>query len=294
MAAPKKFSPEEQRKLFAELEVPFDPTLVKWRVIRTAKSGRRGAVLPFADPRAYTDRLNRLFSPTGWSFERTLTAVPNLTRKLWDGRTIATGKIIVSGTVTIHRLANYNGNGEAWADREYAASSAEAQALRRACVPLGLGRYLYWFRETWVSLDRRGEPIQAPSLPKWALPPGVQTSGEPRDARGPLDHQLTAIIEGCREHLGEAIYGEILARAGHSRQASLIPNATLQKATLEWMKAAARGFEKTHRLADAIGEARFLDITDSLGISSMTSIPNLETLRCLVDTLEVSVHGNAA
>jgi hypothetical protein len=272
MAAPKKFSPEEQRKLFAELEVPFDPTLVKWRVIRTAKSGRRGAVLPFADPRAYTDRLNRLFSPTGWSFERTLTAVPNLTRKLWDGRTIATGKIIVSGTVTIHRLANYNGNGEAWADREYAVSSAEAQ----------------------VSLDRRGEPIQAPSLPKWALPPGVQTSGEPRDARGPLDHQLTAIIEGCREHLGEAIYVEILARAGHSRQASLIPNATLQKATLEWMKAAARGFEKTHRLADAIGEARFLNITDSLGISSMTSIPNLETLRCLVDTLEVSVHGNAA
>ncbi len=60
------------------------------------------------------------------------------------------------------------------------------------------------------------------------------------------------------------------------------------------MKAAARGFEKAHRLADAIGEARFLDMTDSLGISSMISIPNLETLRYLVDTLEASVHGNAA
>jgi hypothetical protein len=294
MAAPRKFSPEERRRLFAELEVPFDPALVKWRVIRTAKSGRRGAVLPFADPRAYTDRFNHLFSPTGWSFERTVTTIPNLTRRLWNGRTIATGKIIVSGTVSIHRLANYNGNGEAWADKEQSVSSAEAQALRRACIPLGLGRYLYWFRETWISLDRRGEPIQAPSLPEWALPPGVQPSGVPRDARGPLDHQLTAIIEGCREHLGEAIYGEILARAGHSHQASLIPNAALQKATLEWMKAAARGFEKAHRLVDAIGQTRFVAITDSLGVSSMTSVPNLETLRYLVDTLEASVHGNAA
>ncbi len=65
MAAPKKFSPDEQRKLLAELEVPFDPALVRWRVVQTAKSGRRGAVLPFADPRAYVDRLNYLFTPTG-------------------------------------------------------------------------------------------------------------------------------------------------------------------------------------------------------------------------------------
>lgn len=294
MATPRKFSSEEQRKLFAELEVPFDPALVKWRVVRTAKSGRRGAVLPLADPRAYSDRLNHLFTPTGWSFERQITTVPNLTRKLWDGKSISSGKVIVAGTVAIHRLASHDGHGEAWADREHSVSSAEAQALRRACCEFGLGRYLYWFRETWVTLNRRGEPIHPPFLPEWALPPGVDPAGVHKEARGPLDHQLTAIIEGCRQHLGDSVYSEILARAGHSRQASLIPNARLQKITLDWMKAAARGFEKARRLADVVGEARFVAIADSLKIGSITALPNLETLRCLVDTLEASTHKDAA
>jgi hypothetical protein len=122
----------------------------------------------------------------------------------------------------------------------------------------------------------------------------VDPAAVQRDARGPLDHQLTAFIEGCREHLGEPIYGEILARAGHSRQASLIPNARLQKATLQWMKAATRGFERARTLADVVGEASFVAIADSLKISSMTSVQNLETLRCLVDTLEASTHKDAA
>jgi hypothetical protein len=65
MATARKFSAEEQRKLLAELEVPFDPAMVKWKVVRRARSGRRGAVLPFADPRAYTDRLNQVLTTAG-------------------------------------------------------------------------------------------------------------------------------------------------------------------------------------------------------------------------------------
>jgi hypothetical protein len=294
MATSRKFSAEEQRRLLAELEVPFDPAMVKWRVVRTAKSGRRGAVLPYADPRAYTDRLNQVVSPGGWVFVPTVSTLPNLSRKLWDGRSIHTGKVIVEGSLTIHRLATHVGNGEAWADREHSVSSAEAQALRRACNCFGLGRYLYWFRETWVSLDRRGDPIKPPTLPEWALPPGIGYAGAHRDVRGPLDQQLTAVIEGFREHLGDAIYSEILGKAGHSRQASLIPNANLQKVVLGWMQAAARGFEKAQSLAENVGKTQFLAITDSLKINTMTAVPNLETLRCLVDTLEASTRGNAA
>ncbi len=51
--------------LFAQLAVPFDLREIKWRVTHTTRDGSRGAVIAFADPRAYTDRLNRLFTPTG-------------------------------------------------------------------------------------------------------------------------------------------------------------------------------------------------------------------------------------
>ena len=51
-----KFTDADREKLFAQLEVPFDPAQVKWRVMRTSNDGRSGLVLPFADPRAYTDR----------------------------------------------------------------------------------------------------------------------------------------------------------------------------------------------------------------------------------------------
>ncbi len=112
MATARKLSAEEQRKLLAELEVPFDPAMVKWKVVRRAHSGRRGAVLPFADPRAYTDRLNQVLTPAGWGRTYTLSTLSNLTRRLWDGKLISTGKVLVTSTVSVHRLGSHVGNGE--------------------------------------------------------------------------------------------------------------------------------------------------------------------------------------
>ena len=75
-----KFTEAEREKLFAQLEAPFDPALIKWRVMRTFDNGRSGVILPFADPRAYTDRLNELFTPSGWTREYTISTVPSLCR----------------------------------------------------------------------------------------------------------------------------------------------------------------------------------------------------------------------
>ena len=63
-----QFSVDQIKQLIAELEVPFDPAVIEWRVTNTTKSGKlRGQVIPYADPRAYTDRLNSLFTPAGWT-----------------------------------------------------------------------------------------------------------------------------------------------------------------------------------------------------------------------------------
>ena len=67
------FTPERVKELVAALEDPFDPSEIKWRVTNTCKVGGpkgprdRGQMLAYADPRAYTDRLNDLFTPLGCS-----------------------------------------------------------------------------------------------------------------------------------------------------------------------------------------------------------------------------------
>jgi hypothetical protein len=42
------------KELLAELEVPFSPDQVQWRVTNTTNDKKRGQIVPYADPRAYT------------------------------------------------------------------------------------------------------------------------------------------------------------------------------------------------------------------------------------------------
>jgi len=288
MATAAKFAGAEREKLFAQLEVPFDPAQIKWRVMRTSDDRRSGAILPFADPRAYTDRLNQLFTPAGWTREYTISTVPSLTR-VDRGKVIVTSKVLVATAVTIIRLGSHTGTGEEWADRENAVTAADAQAFKRACSCFGLGRYLYRFEETWVHLNGRGEPVALPILPEWALPPGVTmapANGQGVDVRGPVDHKLTADIEGFRGTLGADIYAEILRRAGHSNDARTIPNADRQKNVVEWMQAAARGFERLHGLVETAGDARFIAAMDNLKFDTSTCLPSLAALKQLVEELD--------
>ena len=291
-----KFTESEREKLFAQLETPFDPTQIKWRVMRTSADGRSGVILPFADPRAYTDRLNELFTPSGWTRAYTISTVPSLTR-VDRGKVIVTSKVLVATAVTITRLGSHTGTGEEWADKENAVTAADAQAFKRACSCFGLGRYLYRFEETWVHLDQRGEAVALPVLPAWALPPGVTmapANGQAVDARGPVDHKLTAAIEGYRNTLGEHIYAEILRRAGHSRDARTIPNAERQRNVVEWMQATGRGFERLHTLAELTGDAQFTAIMRNLNIASARHLPSLSTLKQLVADLEATSDQQVA
>jgi hypothetical protein len=209
------------------------------------------------------------------------------------GKVVVTSKVLVATAVTITRLGSHVGTGEEWADRENAVTAADAQAFKRACSCFGLGRYLYSFGETWVNLNGRGEPVAVPLLPAWALPPGVTVqpiSGPVVDVRGPVDHRLTSEIEKYRSTLGVDIFAEILRRAGHSADARTIPNADRQKNVVEWMQAAARGFERLHELVEIAGDARFIAAMDNLKFATTTCLPSLAALKQLIDELE-SISG---
>ena len=287
-----KGSPE-LNKLFTELAEPFDPTEIKWRVTHTNNDGSRGAVIAFADPRAYTDRLNRLFTPTGWTRTYAVSTVSSVTRMKKD-KLIQTGKVLVTCVLTITGLGCHSGSGEEWADEENAMTAAEAQSFKRACSVFGLGRYLYNLTEMWVPLNEHRQPMQFPQLPQWALPK-THRSGKAHPAsgprppaiqRGPIDQKTTARIKRFRRILGDTIYGEILWRGGHARRANDIPNAQFQANVAEAMERAARGIHKANSLAEQIGEASFIAVMDKLQIESMTTIPGLQSLKSLVAELE--------
>ena len=280
----------ELNALFAQLTEPFDPSEIKWRVTHTTRDGSRGAVIAFADPRAYSDRLNHVFTPSGWTRTYEVNTVSSVTRMKKD-KLIQTGKVLVTCTVTIAGIGTHADSGEEWADEENAMTSAQAQAFKRACTCFGLGRYLYNFAEMWVPLNQYRQPINLPPLPQWALPKSGAIDGKsstrPSDVqRGPVDQKTTAKIEGFRRILGDPIYGEILWRVSRARRANAIPNAQLQSDVSDAMERAARGIRKAHSLSEEIGDTQFVSVLDQLQIRSMTTIRNLETLKQLVTALE--------
>ena len=60
-------SDEELDRVLRALETPFDANLVQWRITEWNDDCTRGLMMPYADPRAYSDRLNSLFTPAGWT-----------------------------------------------------------------------------------------------------------------------------------------------------------------------------------------------------------------------------------
>jgi hypothetical protein len=288
----------ELNALFAQLIEPFDPSEIKWRVTHTTQDRRRGAVIAFADPRAYTDRLNQIFSPTGWTRAYDVSTVNAVSRTKGD-KVIQTGKVLVTCALTIHGIGCHTGSGEGWADEQNAMTSAEAQAFKRACTCFGLGRYLYNFVEMWVPLNEYRQPINLPPLPQWALPrssaiEGKSSTRPPAVQRGPVDQKTTARIEGFRRILGDSIYGEILWRVSRARRANGIPNAQLQSDVSDAMERAVRGIRKAHSLSEEVGDTKFLSVLDQLQIRSMTTIRNLKTLKRLVTALEEFAARTAA
>src|SRR5437879_13796400 len=96
--APTPVSSLDVKSAIADLEVPFPPDQIQWRVTNTAKDKKRGQIVPYADPRAYADRLNALFTPQGWAREYKIETMSKIPR-MKNGESIVNGKIIVTSTV---------------------------------------------------------------------------------------------------------------------------------------------------------------------------------------------------
>lgn len=130
---------EDAKRLTAELELPYEASRIEWRVTNSSQDKTRGQVIPYADQRAYTDRLNTVFTPAGWTRRYTIHTSATFERSR-DHKIVA--KVLVTCELTIFGLGSHSATGEEWADNDNAGTIAEAQAFKRACSCFGLGRYL--------------------------------------------------------------------------------------------------------------------------------------------------------
>src|SRR6266851_6961111 len=98
---------ERVKEIVAALEVPFDPSQIEWRVMNITKNQQpaRGQVVPYADQRAYTDRLNALFTPAGWTRKYAIHTSANFERSK-DQRIAA--KVLVTCELTIFGLGSHS------------------------------------------------------------------------------------------------------------------------------------------------------------------------------------------
>jgi len=122
-------------EMMEALAQPFPVEAVQWKPGATNGDKTRGLALAYVDLRHYIDRLNEVAGPD-WSDDY---------------------EVQVQGTVVLCRLTmcgvTRSDVGEAPPNDENTATTALAQAFKRACVKFGLGAYLYRLPRTWVEYD---------------------------------------------------------------------------------------------------------------------------------------------
>ena len=153
----------EQTRVFNELAKPFPASEVQWKVQVVSKDKRRALVLAYLDARAVMDRLDAVVGPTGWSDSYEVYPADSSI----DHQTVQ-----AKCRLTILGISKED-VGEGSMQGEQSSSSVKAavsDALKRAAVKFGIGRYLYRLESVWVDYDdAKKRPLETPSLPDWAV-----------------------------------------------------------------------------------------------------------------------------
>jgi len=320
-------SPEETKEVVKRLAVPFEPKLIAWRVISTSRGqeGLRGQVVPFADPRVYTDRLNELFTPSGWTRTYSVQTVNNVERAVSNKGSCVTGKVLVTCTLTIFGVGTHSGTGEEWADDANAMTSAEAQAFKRACVCFGLGRYLYDLPRSWVALDEHRRIVgQLPKLPNWAVPPqkrssngrhcppnaapperrptpGIPAAQSGPDGRGNGNGRANGrqrgrnrkpverVVEVRRfeAKVGFSLFRYCVRSLSGVDEPERVKDPETLKAIRDRLRNAEKGVAKLKAAIEAVGYETYAGLVRDMNLASdaLDDIPNLATLRRLIQAL---------
>src|SRR3954469_20673729 len=172
MNVPVVVSDADNKTVHQARAAPFD--LKEWKFKPQVVTGNRALALPYVDARVIQDRLDDVLGVAGW--QGGYESRP-------DGSVVCRLRLRL-GTEWITKV-DVGGPSEQpdEGDRRKAAFS---DALKRASVKFGVGRYLYRLPSQWVDYDpQRRQFVKTPPLPAAALPVRVTEPAKPAAAPAP-------------------------------------------------------------------------------------------------------------
>lgn len=166
-AATEKKKNSDVSSITKALAAPFDIGELKFKP--QVVKGNRAMALAYVDARAIQDRLDQVLGVEGWQDEYT---------RLEDGSVICKLRLRIGDDWITKMDVGSPSEQPDGGDRTKAAFS---DALKRAAVKFGIGRYLYRLPTIWCDYDSTKKRFtQTPLLPAFALPPQPDTIKMPQ------------------------------------------------------------------------------------------------------------------
>ena len=183
----------EPSEIMQALQKPFAADEVEWRVQSSGKAGDRiwASVLCYVTNRAIMARLDDVMGIDGW-------------RNHYEPAPTGGGGVICGLSLRINGewITKYDGAENT--DIE-AVKGGLSDAMKRAAVQWGIGRYLYKLDATYAVISDKGAhraqlkdktPFRwnAPALPAWALPQANETP--PQEPKRDSDNDIKTAVAG--------------------------------------------------------------------------------------------------
>lgn len=165
---------------FKKLADFFPASAIEWRAGNLNYEKTRAQAVPYINARAVQQRLDDVCGPENWKNEFKPSPMNNgvicvISIRTPDG-----------DWVSKEDGAQFEPEGPDSTSPEMAVKGAYSNALKRAAVMWGIGRYLYSVNHTWVEVDDAGNFTKTPTLPSALLPPNDKSvSPAPRLAAVP-------------------------------------------------------------------------------------------------------------
>jgi len=155
---------QDSKALSRALTEPFDPQYIHFKPL-TVK-GNRALAAAYLDARAVMQRLDSVFGAGGWKDRYEITE---------SGSVVCTLSVKIEGEWVEKTDV---GSPSEQPDDGDKLKAAFSDALKRAAVKLGIGRYLYRLPQQWLDYDpQRRQFARPPQLPAWALPRPATAAG---------------------------------------------------------------------------------------------------------------------
>ncbi len=179
----------------SDLEKPFDPSQISWRVGATNQEKTKGIALAYIDARDVMERLDNVCGHGGWQA---------IYADAGNGKTCCQIGIKVGGEWV------WKANGAGDTDFE-ADKGAFSDAFKRAAVLWGPGRYLYGLESPWVEIEAKGKSyaIKKSEMPKLdAIIDKTVRVFIPREQKNAFYEQMISALSKGDDHSVKQLWAE--------------------------------------------------------------------------------------